>query len=219
MYSEKVGQLLDKLLAPKNANKPLMRPYLDAYWDLYWDLHLGVKGDAIPGQVRQIGESFNTVLAYRDPTERIVYDNYMTVRRHLPFLKSWIDQRVDDLKHGQTPNPEKTFAYYWLNNGGDGEDFNRKDIVFECFHNFVAFSQWGNTLYNVMLKLSKDGDDPDVRTSFARTMEENVDKVASVGAWPIFSSKSPAISVCAARRVLAVRPEGANHQWRRIPPG
>ena len=31
--------------------------------------------------------------------------------------------------------------------------------MFECFHNFVAFSQWGNTLYNIMLKLSRnDGD-------------------------------------------------------------
>ncbi len=41
-----------------------MRHYLDYYWDLYWDLHLGVKGDAVPPQVRAIGEAFNTVLAY-----------------------------------------------------------------------------------------------------------------------------------------------------------
>ena len=45
-----------------------MRPYLEGYCDLYWDLHLGVKRDAIPAKVRQIGDSFNTVLAYRDPT-------------------------------------------------------------------------------------------------------------------------------------------------------
>jgi hypothetical protein len=68
MYREKVTQFFDRLLDGKNAGKPLMRPYLDAYWDLYWDLHLGAKGDAITPQVRQIGESFNTVLAYRDPT-------------------------------------------------------------------------------------------------------------------------------------------------------
>ena len=178
MYRDKVSQLLDKLLAPENANKPLMRPYLSAYWDLYWDLHLGVKGDAIPREVRQIGESFNTVLAYRDPTQRIVYDNYLTVRRNLPFLKAWIDQRVDDLKNGRTPAPEKTFAYYWLRNGGDGEDFKRKDIVFECFHNFVAFSQWGNTLYNAMLKLSKGSDAPDVRAVFAKTMEGSFDQAS-----------------------------------------
>ena len=84
MYGEKVTQFFDRLLDGKNAGKPLMRPYLEAYWDLYWDLHLGVKGDAVPPKVRQIGESFNTVLAYRDPTQRIVYDNYMTVRSNLP---------------------------------------------------------------------------------------------------------------------------------------
>jgi cytochrome P450 len=181
MYAEKVAQLLDRLLAPENAGKPLMRPYLDAYWDLYWDLHLGVKGEAIPAQVRQIGDGFNTVLAYRDPTLRIVYDNYMIVRKHLPFLKTWIDARLADLTDGRTPAPEKTFAYYWIKNGGEGENFAHKDVVFECFHNFVAFSQWGNTLYKVMLKLSNAGDDPQVRTQFARTMEGNFDQ-ASTGA-------------------------------------
>ena len=43
------------------------------------------------------------------------------------------------------PIRSQTFVYYWLKNAGDGENFRRKDIVFECFHNFVAFSQWGNT--------------------------------------------------------------------------
>ena len=28
--------------------------------------------------------------------------------------------------------------------------------MFEVFHNFVALSQWGNTMYNIMLKLAKD---------------------------------------------------------------
>ena len=51
------------------AGKPLMRPYLDDYWDLYWDLHLGVKG--MPFRRRSADRrSFNTVLAYRDPTRR-----------------------------------------------------------------------------------------------------------------------------------------------------
>jgi len=183
MYGDKVARSLDKLLDPRNAGKPLMRPYLEGYWDLYWDLHLGVKGDAIPARVRQIGESFNTVLAYRDPTQKIVYDNYMTVRSHLPFLKSWIDEKVADLQGGRTPSPEKTFVYYWIKNGGEGEDFGRKDVVFECFHNFVAFSQWGNTLYNVMLKLSNSGDDPNVRAWFRRTMEGSSDQAAGRAAF------------------------------------
>jgi hypothetical protein len=101
-------------------------PYLESYFDLYWDLHLGVKGDAIPDRVRQIGESFNTVLAYRDPTQKIVYENYMKVRQNLAYLKEWIDDRLADLTSGKIPNPEKTFAHYWIKNGGEGEDFAHK---------------------------------------------------------------------------------------------
>ena len=175
MYSEKVTQFFANLLDAKNAGKPLMRPYLEAYWDLYWDLHLGIKGDAVPQQIRQVGNSFNTVLAYRNPTQKIVYENYMTVRSNLAFLKAWIDQKLDDLNSGRTPAPEKTFAYYWLKNGGDSEDFKRQDVVFECFHNFVAFSQWGNTLYNIMLKLSRNQGDPDAQDWFRKTMEGSPD--------------------------------------------
>ena len=61
-----------------------MRHHLDYYFNIYWNLHLGVKADAIPPQVRVIGESFNTVLAFRDPTLPIVYENYMAVRSLLP---------------------------------------------------------------------------------------------------------------------------------------
>ena len=48
-----------------------------------------------------------------------VYDNYITVRSHLPLLKTWIDKKVGDLKAGRTPSPERTFAYYWIKNGGE----------------------------------------------------------------------------------------------------
>jgi hypothetical protein len=120
-----------------------MRRYLDTFWDLYWDLHLGVRDAGIPNEVREIGASFNTVLAYRDPTQKIVYDNYMTVRKHLTFLKSWIDDRLADIGSGKTPEPEKTFAWYWLKNGEESEYFNHQDVVFECFHDFVAFSHGG----------------------------------------------------------------------------
>ena len=54
----------------------------------------------------------------------------MTVRFHLDFLKEWINDRLADIVSGKTPNPEKTFAYYWLKNAGDGQDFARKDVVF-----------------------------------------------------------------------------------------
>jgi hypothetical protein len=175
MYGDKVVQFFEQLLSDANVGKPLMRPYLDSYFDLYWDLHLGVKGDAVPAHAREICYAFNTVLAYRDVTQKIVYENYLAVRSHLTFLKEWIDDRLADLTNGTTPNPEKTFAHYWIKNGGEGENFAHKDVVFEVFHNFVALSQWGNTMYNIMLKLAKDTGDPDARAWFKKTMEGSPD--------------------------------------------
>lgn len=184
-YGDKVTQFFDSLLAAENAGKPLMRPYLDGYWDIYWDLHLGVKRDEIPQRVRQIGESFNTVLAFRDPTQKIVYDNYMTVRSNLEFLKVWIAERINDIKQGKTKDPEKTFAWYWIENAGDGEFFAPKDVVFECFHNFVAFSQWGNTLYNIMTKLGRASGDPDAKAWFRKTMEGDFDNAGGAAFTPL----------------------------------
>jgi hypothetical protein len=175
MYSNKVVAFFDQLMDTQFVGKPFMRHYLDYYFDIYWDLHLGVKGDAIPAKVRQIGEAFNTVLAYRDPLQQIVYENYMTVRTLLDFLKQWIDERVEDISARRVANPEKTIAWYWLKNAGNGEHFSKKDIVFECFHNFVAFSQWGNTIFGIMSRLSEDGGDPDVRDAFRTTMTGEYD--------------------------------------------
>ena len=102
MYQEKVVAFFDQLLDPRFAGKPFMRHYLDYYFDIYWDLHLGVKGDAIPAEVRQIGESFNTVLAFRNPMQQIVYENYMKVRALLDLLNFVGDRSlfVLDLHHG-----------------------------------------------------------------------------------------------------------------------
>ena len=175
MYQAKVVGFWDQLFGPQNGGKPLMRIYLDTFWDLYWDLHLGVRGADIPVPVRQIGEAFNTVLAYRDPTQQIVYDHYLLVRRNRDFLKAWISDRLADIESGKTPDPQKTFAFYWLRNGKDSEFFQPKDVVFECFHNFVAFSQWGNSLYNVMKKLGRDTGDVQVKDSFTRTMAGSFD--------------------------------------------
>jgi hypothetical protein len=80
----------------------------------------------------------------------IVHENYMKVRTLLDPLKQWIDEKVKDVASGRLPNPEKTLAWYWLKNAGNGEHFANKDIVFECFHNFVAFSHWGNTIFGIM---------------------------------------------------------------------
>jgi hypothetical protein len=175
MYGGKVNAFFDYILDPKFAGKPFMRHYLDYYFDLYWDLHLGVKGEAVPPQARAIGESFNTVLAYRNPMEPIVYENYMTVRALLGPLKEWIDQRLDDIETGVAGEPEKTFAWYWLKNAGDGAHFAKKDVVFECFHNFVALSQWGNSIFGIMSRLTPDGGDPEVRATFEKTMSGDYD--------------------------------------------
>jgi len=185
MYSEKITAFFEGFLSKANTGKPLMRRYLDTFWDMYWDLHLGVKGNAIPPQVRDIGKNFNTVLAYLDPTNRIVYENYMAVRENLDFLKSWIEERLSDIETGKTPDPQKTFAWYWLKNGAGDKNFAHQDVVFECFHNFVAFSQWGNSLYNMMLRLGIATGDPDTRASFVKTMEGRPDGTADPSFTPL----------------------------------
>ena len=176
MYGDKVRRFFDKLLDVGNGGKPLMRLYLEGYFDLYWDLHLGVRGEAIPTRARRFGEALNTVLAYRDPTQNVVYDNYMLVRSNLTFLKEWIAERLADLTDGKTASPEKTFAYYWIRNGEDEENFQQKDIVSECIHDLFAFAQWGTTTYNIMLKLSTNSGDPETKAWFKKTMEGNFDR-------------------------------------------
>ncbi|XBS69017.1 hypothetical protein ABK905_21305 [Acerihabitans sp. KWT182] len=185
MYKAKVVSFFDALLDPKFSNIPFMRHYLDYYFDIYWDLHLGVKGQAIPTEIREIGEAFNTVLAYRNPLQPIVYENYMAVRKRLDFLRGWIDERVADIAAGRLAEPEKTLAWYWLKNAGDGAHFSQKDIIFECFHNFVALSQWGNTLYGIMSRLSEDGGDKAVRSSFRQTMSGDYDNAKGAPYTPL----------------------------------
>ena len=84
--------------------------------------------------------------------------------------------------------------------------------MFECFHNFVAFSQWGNTLYNVMLKLEQSSDDPDVRASFRKTMEGSFDQAAA--ARPSRRSNASSWSCSAPSRPTAA----ASPPWRRREP-
>lgn len=175
-YAPKVHSFLDTLFEARHANQPLMRHYYAAYWDLYWDLHLGVRGDAIPGEVRDIGNSFNAVIGFWDPRQPVVYENYMRVRELREPLRRWIDARVEDVLRRRVPGSEDTFVHYWLENGEQGENFRRRDIVFECFHNFLAFSQWGNTLYNIMARLERSNGDPAVREWFRRTMEGGPDE-------------------------------------------
>ncbi|MDN4051534.1 hypothetical protein QPK32_00350 [Massilia sp. YIM B02763] len=171
-YQPKMAAFMDKLFVPEHAGKPLMQAYYGSYFDLYWDLHLGVSGEQIPDEIREIGKAFNTVIGFWFPTSDLVYQSYMKVRKLRPFLRDWVDARVEDILQGRTPGYDKTIVHSWIKNGELKEHFRRKDIVFECFHNFLAFSQWGNTLFNIVARLSDDDGDPAVKDWFARTMAD-----------------------------------------------
>lgn len=185
MYRDKVVGFFDQLFDDKNVGTPFIQHYQEHYFDIYWDLHVGVKGSAVPAEIREIGESFNTVLAYLNPTQQIVYENYMKVRANIDRLKGWIDARVEDVSNQRIPGAEKTFVHYWLKNAGDGEHFSKHDIVFECFHNFVALGQWGRTIYEIMLRLRKDGGDPEVQASFVKTMTSGYDQPSNTPYTPL----------------------------------
>jgi hypothetical protein len=48
-------------------------------------------------------------------------------------------------------------------------------VVFECFHNFVALSQWGNSIFGIMSRLSQDWRWSPVRAAFEKAMSGNPD--------------------------------------------
>jgi hypothetical protein len=83
---------------------------------------------------------------------------------------------VQAILDGKQPKADRTFVNYWLKNGELGENFRRIDLVFECFHNFSAFSQWGNMVYNVAARLEPAHGDPSVRSWFEKTMGDGPDK-------------------------------------------
>ncbi|NEQ66259.1 MAG: hypothetical protein F6K21_12290 [Symploca sp. SIO2D2] len=178
-YQKKVIGYFKSLLSKENAGQPLMSKYLDSYFNLYWDLHLGVTGDDIPDYVTKIGTSFNTVLAnVAKPLSEEFYNNYMNVRKIRLDLEKWINKGVNDIAEGNISDFDKTFVYYWLenSNGGKSPYFPIKDITFECFHNFVAFSQWGNTIYYIMSLLSTNAGNPVVKSWFEKTMSGDYDE-------------------------------------------
>ncbi|MDN4056530.1 hypothetical protein QPK32_26110 [Massilia sp. YIM B02763] len=171
-YQPKFSSFAENLFAEGNVGKPLMQTYYDRYFDLYWSLHLGVADNDIPDEIREIGKAFNTVIGFWFPTSDIVYESYMKVRKLRPFLRDWVDARIEDIVQGRINGHEKTIVYQWIKNGEFKENFRRKDIVFECFHNFLAFSQWGNTLFNIVARLSESDGDQAIREAFQRTMSD-----------------------------------------------
>ena len=175
-YRDKLTGFYKRLFAEANAGTPMMHHYFENYFDLYWNLHVGATGDEIPPPVRQFSTSFNAVLGFWFPTLEIVHENYMRTRETRQELKDWLDTRVQAVIDGKVPDADRTFVYYWLKNGGMGENFRRRDIVFECFHNFLAFSQWGNMVYNVAARLEPTHGDPNAQRWFQRTMKDEPDR-------------------------------------------
>lgn len=175
-YRTKITHFYERFLADANAGKPMMRPYFENYIDLYWNLHVGAQGSEIPAEARQFSDAFNTVLGFWFPTSEIVRSAYMQARKAREPLKVWLDERVQAILDGQQADADSTFVFYWLKNGGLGENFRRIDIVFECFHNFLAFSQWGNMIYNVAARLEPRRGDPKVRAWFEKTMKDGPDR-------------------------------------------
>lgn len=172
MYQKKVVTFWERLFSRENEGKPLLRPYLDSYFDLYWDLHLGVAPGAIPQEVREIGAAFIAVLAYRNPFKYVTYKNYLKVRKLRPFLKQWIDSKIDLVAAKDEPIHAGTFVHYWLENNVEGV-FRREDIIFEVFHNFVALSQWGNMLHSIVGLLAADSGNLDVKKWLGGRLNED----------------------------------------------
>jgi cytochrome P450 len=173
MYAGKIKIFLDKLFDQQNAGEPLMKLFQESYFDMYWDLHLGVKEHDIPDFAREIGRCFINVAGFWFPMLQNVRDDYMRVRALREDLKGWIDERLQLVRKNQIQDPEKTFVYYWDKNSDQGTNpnFQDKDIIFECFHNFIAFSQWSHMLYRIMERLDEENEDAaDVQEWFKETM-------------------------------------------------
>jgi hypothetical protein len=147
-----------------------MKHYFDNYYDLYWGLHVGATGDEIPEAVREYSRNFNIVLGFNFPTMPHVRDAYMKCRETRTPLKEWLDERVQLILDGKLADADTTWVHYWLKNGELGENFRRMDLVFECFHNFVALSQWGNVIYNTGKRLEDTEANAPIRAAFERTM-------------------------------------------------
>ncbi|HYO31193.1 MAG TPA: hypothetical protein VER37_11530, partial [Thermomicrobiales bacterium] len=185
-YAGKVDRFVARFFDEANTGQPLMLKYYEDYFDdLYWDLHLGVTGEAIPAEARDVRRAFIAVLGHWYPTLDVVRENFMRVRALRQSLTEWIASRVQEVDAGDVPDPEGTFVHYWLKNRGAGEHFRPQDVVFEVFHNFLAFSQWGNMLYRTMDKLEADHGDQVVKTWFARTMAEGPDEADGAAFTPL----------------------------------
>lgn len=182
-YRPKARRFIEDLFDEDHADEPLMQHYYDSYFDMYWDFHVGVRDDDLPDEMREIGSSFTDIIGFWDPRREKVYEAYMRVRELHPELDDWLDDRIQDVIDGDIDKPEATFVHYWTKNGELGPNFRREDVVFECFHNFLAFSQWAQMTYRIMEVF--EGGDSGEREWLDRTMEGDPDKIEEGGFSPL----------------------------------
>lgn len=158
-YRPKIQTFLDTLFSDANQGQPFMRGCLNAFLDLYWDLHLGVRGAAIPDDVRSLFTSFVTVFGIRNPLDLTFYRHYLNVRQHRAAVMQWIQAGIDRIGSNKVENADQTFVHYWLVNAHDSPDFTAADIAFECYSDFLAMSQWPLAIYLCIEQLcGKRGD-------------------------------------------------------------
>ncbi|MCX4026644.1 hypothetical protein H0A36_00570 [Endozoicomonas sp. SM1973] len=190
-YQPKIKDFFNKMLGRENSNIPLMDQYVSDYLDLYWNLHLNVKPQDIPEYAKQIGKEFINCLAIVTPfdpnnlSQSLDFKrSYEYVRRNRSHLSEWLASLIDNVKKNQNEYKD-TFVYYWFVNNQKGNGaFTKEDITFECFHNFLALSQWGNTIYNMMDLLREDNEKElacKVQTEFKELMSSNPNELARAG--------------------------------------
>ena len=165
-YQSKVEKFLAQLFDPENEGKPLLEVYTSKYWEFYWEIHLGILPDDIPQNILDVGTLFVGTLA--EPLRTDFMKDYKRVRDlHEPlfcWIGSEVDKMLNDMKKGNADKHKSTWVYYWLYNAGltgGGRavpEFRTEEVVFEVFHNFIALSQWGNSLYLFAARL-KDSQD------------------------------------------------------------
>jgi hypothetical protein len=188
-YAPKVDFFISNLLSESNEQKPFMGLYTENYLNLYWNLHLDVKPEEIPDYAKGVGSAFITCLALVFPINpddhgkmKEYKTNYMYVRENRAKLNDWVGKHFRNIK----ANPQdftNTFVHYWIENSGEGAGgYEEKDIVFECFHNYLALSQWGNAFYNMVNLLREDNQDAEaqvIQTYFKEMMNGDYSAKAS----------------------------------------
>ena len=147
-YEPKVKTLFNSIFSSENQNRPLMQIYEDGYLNLHWYLHLQVAAENIPDFAKIIGLEFINywtifMPALLDNSKLSVSfkNSYEKALELIPDLLNWMSENVQTIRNNPN-NFKDCFVHYWPHNDGTGEGaFSNEDIIFECFHNYLALSQ------------------------------------------------------------------------------